>query len=240
MITQLFHQNIFIYAMTGILLLGVIQKIILGTYYKKMVTASENMGMTTKKGLKNLKTKFENSFKLNMNIQNVDAFVDKNMDKQKLCGLSLMTWNRMNWQLFMLCGVIGTAGTLYELLNQAGIEQVMMTITYTGFTMAVSLLLETSFGMEEKRELVLANMKDYLDNYFIHRMNGGEIEEIESDKGKEESNKVSSLKNRTMDEDMEYLKKCLNEIASARNIEKQEITKKEEAMLEDVLRDFFL
>ncbi|HIS62042.1 MAG TPA: hypothetical protein IAC14_07315, partial [Candidatus Scybalomonas excrementigallinarum] len=51
---------------------------------------------------------------------------------------------------------------------------------------------------------------------------------------------VSSLKNRTMDEDMEYLKKCLNEIASARNIEKQEITKKEEAMLEDVLRDFFL
>ena len=71
-------------------------------------------------------------------------------------------------------------------------------------------------------------------------MNGGEIKEIESEREKEENNNVSSLKNRTMDEDMEYLKKCLNEIASARNIEKQEITKKEEAMLEDVLRDFFL
>ena len=237
---QLLEQNIFIYAITGVLLLGVLQKMILGTYYKKMVSASENMGLTTRKELKNLKTKFENSFKLNMSVQNVDAFVDKNIEKQKLCGLSLATWNKINWQLFLLCGVIGTAGTLYELLHEKTFEQVFFTITYTALAMAFSLLLETSFGVEQKKELASANMKDYLDNYLIHRINGDILKDDVGAEKEDQIPKVTELKTRTMDEDMDYLKKCLNEIASARNLEKQEITKKEEAMLEDVLRDFFL
>ena len=87
MVTKLFHHNIFLYAMTGILVFGILQKILLGMYYQRMAVATENMGLTTKKSLRNLKTKFENSFKLNMNVNNIDAFVDKNMDKQKFWGI---------------------------------------------------------------------------------------------------------------------------------------------------------
>ena len=216
MISQLFHQNIFIYAMTGVLFLGIIQKALLGSYYRKMAYATENMGLTTKKNLKNLKTKFENSFKLNMSVNHIDAFVDKNMDKQKFMGISLHLWNKLNWQLCMLCALIGMAGTL---------------------VLTISLFLEASFSMEERKHMMSANMKDYFGNYLIHRV-GQAVDRAEEEK--EDIPNVTELKTRSMEEDMEYLKKCLNEIASARNIEKQEITKKEEAMLEDVLRDFFL
>lgn len=238
MLTQLFHQNIFIYAMTGVFVLGMIQKLILNHYYRKMANASENMGLATRKPLKNLKTKFENSFKLNMSVNNVDAFVDKNMDKQKLFGISLHTWNKLNWQLFLLGGVIGITGTLYEILNNHSTEKTTMIFAYTALVMLVSLFFEASFGMADKREVLSTNVKDYLDNYLIHRI----AENTERKEVMEEENnaEVTEVKSRGMDEDMEYLKKCLNEIASARNIEKQEITKKEEAMLEDVLRDFFL
>lgn len=238
MLTQLFHQNIFMYAMTGIIIIGFIQKLILNRYYQKMERASENMGLATKKPLKNLKTKFENSFKLNMDIHNVDAFVDKNMDKQKLLGMSLRFWNKLNWQLFLLGGVIGIAGTLYEILNHHSMEKTVMIFTYTTLLMLVSLFFEASFGMADKRDLLAANIKDYLDNYLIHRIS--ENTDQNEERMEENMPEVTELKTRGMDEDMEYLKKCLNEIASARNIEKQEITKKEEAMLEDVLRDFFL
>ena len=86
MISQLFHQNIFIYAMTGVLFLGIIQKALLGSYYRKMAYAAENMGLTTKKNLKNLKTKFENSFKLNMSVNHIDAFVIKTWTSRSLWG----------------------------------------------------------------------------------------------------------------------------------------------------------
>ena len=236
MITQLFHHNIFLYAMTGILVFGMLQKILLGMYYKKMAYATENMGLTTKKPLRNLKSKFENSFKLNMSVNHIDAFVDKNLDKQKFLGISIRVWNRMNWQFCVLGGMIGVAGALYEILNHKNIESIMLTFTYTICLVLFSLLLEVSFGISDKKQMVAANMKDYFGNYLIHRM-GVHKEEVEN---KEEAPHVSELKVRSMDDDMEYLKKCLNEIASARNIEKQQITKKEEAMLEDVLRDFFL
>lgn len=237
MLNQLFHQNIFMYAMTAIVVVSLIQKVMLNHYYKKMEKASENMGLATKKPLKNLKTKFENSFKLNMDIHNVDAFVNKNMDKQKLLGMSIRVWDKLNWQLCLLGGVVGIAGTLYEILNHHSIEKAMMTFVYTTFLLLLSLFLEASFGMAEKKDSMYNNIKDYLDNYFLHRV----AETIEPTEEKRENHtEVTELKQRGMDEDMEYLKKCLNEIASARNIEKQEITKKEEAMLEDVLRDFFL
>ncbi len=237
MISQLFHQNIFIYAMTGVLFLGIIQKALLGSYYRKMAYATENMGLTTKKNLKNLKTKFENSFKLNMSVNHIDAFVDKNMDKQKFMGISLHLWNKLNWQLCMLCALIGMAGTLYEILNHHESQKIAITFTYTIFVLTISLFLEASFSMEERKHMMSANMKDYFGNYLIHRV-GQAVDRAEEEK--EDIPNVTELKTRSMEEDMEYLKKCLNEIASARNIEKQEITKKEEAMLEDVLRDFFL
>lgn len=236
MITQLFHRNIFLYAMTGILLFGILQKVLLGTYYRRMAYATENMGLTTKKSLRNLKTKFENSFKLNMNVNHIDAFVDKNMDKQKLLGISIKMWNKLNWQFCVLGGMIGIAGGIYEILNHHKMEKIALTFTYTAFAILVSLFIEVSFGMGDKKQIISANVKDYFGNYLIHRMKSKDgVEEVE-----EEQLKVTELKTRSMDDDMDYLKKCLNEIASARNIEKQEITKKEEAMLEDVLRDFFL
>lgn len=235
MVTKLFHHNIFLYAMTGILVFGILQKILLGMYYQRMAVATENMGLTTKKSLRNLKTKFENSFKLNMNVNNIDAFVDKNMDKQKFLGIPLRAWNRFNWQLCLLVGIMGVAGGLYELLNQYKVEEIALTFAYTIMATLVSLLFEVSLGMGNKKRTISANMKDYFGNYFIHRIGGnGEQEDWK------EVPEVSEFKTRTIEEDMEYLKKCLSEIASARNIEKQTITKKEEAMLEDVLRDFFL
>lgn len=235
MITQLFHQNIFIYAMTGVFVLGILQKVVLGHYYRKMAYATENMGLTTKKSLKNLKTKFENSFKLNMSVNHIDAFVDKNMDKQKFMGITLPVWKRLNWQLCVLCGMIGIAGTLYEMLNTKANQTVAITFLYTMIVVMGLLFFEVSFNMEEKKRMMSVNMKDYFGNYLVHRMTQG-VNPIQE----EENIEITELKTRSMDEDMEYLKKCLNEIASARNIEKQEITKKEEEMLEDVLRDFFL
>lgn len=235
MITQLLHHNIFLYAMTGILLLGILQKILLGIYYQRMAYATENMGLTTKKSLRNLKTKFENSFKLNMSVNHIDAFVDKNMDKQKLLGISIQTWNKLNWQLCVLGGLMGVTGGLYEILNHNKIERVALTLTYTVMAVLVSLFVEVSFGMGDKKQIISANIKDYFGNYFVHRV-GSNLEK-EDDK---EAPTVTEFQTRSMEDDMEYLKKCLNEIASARNIEKQTITKKEEAMLEDVLRDFFV
>lgn len=238
MILELFQRNMFIYAMTGILGVAIVQKILLRNYYKKMVNATENMGMTTKKPLRNLKTKYENSYKLNMAVHHVDSFVDKNLEKQRFMGISFLYWDKFHWQLCFLSIIVGAVGTLYDILSGQSMDKVLMTFVYTILIGTTFLFLEVTFGVSDKKNQISANMKDYFGNYLVHRM-GLMTEKKEVEKVVDPVQEIVEKKT-YMEEDMEYLKKCLNEIASARNIEKQEITKKEEAMLEDILKDFFL
>lgn len=239
--------------MTGLCLVGIIHKLFLGRYYKKMAYAAENMGLTNKKQLKTMKTKFENSYKLNMNVNNVGAFVDKNMEKQRVCGLPVSFWDKLNLQLTSVCIILGIVGTFMGISNNDSAKTIFTTFTYGILTGAVLVLLEVSVGTDSKRKALKTNIKDYLENYLMHRMSttadakvkdsrmAGQSVVVESELKADQRPVSQPVKKpmRSVDDDVEYLKSCLNEIASARNLDTK-ITDKEEEVLEDILRDIFL
>lgn len=234
MLALFFQQNMFIYVMTGVAVIGLVQKIILGSYYKKMAYASENMGLTNRKPIKTLKTKFENSYKLDMPVNDVEAFVDKNLSKQRLCGISIRSWDRLGGQLTIFCVLIGMFGAFYGVLKDDTVKNILGTFLFGIFTGGFLLLIEASIGTKIKRERMMTNIKDYLDNYLVHRISPEARAEAAAGTVKEEEKK------NTREEDIAYLKNCLNEIASARNLEPQPVTEKDEELLEDILRDYFL
>lgn len=237
MLQIILKQSLFIYLLTGGIILGVTSKLLLGRYYKKIAYAAENMGLSNRQPLKAIKTKFENSFKLNMGIHNVDAFVEKNIAKQKYMGMSIQTWDRLSYIITTLCFLVTTIGAFTQFRQDKPVETIITTLFYGAFSCTLLLFFDAVIGTKQKREMLFTNVSDYLENNLLQRIGV----ETKTKAGKVESVKVEEeVPVRTMKDDMEYLKNALNEIASARNIDKKKITEKEEEVLEDILRDFFL
>lgn len=234
MLQIILKQSLFIYLLTGGIVLGITSKLLLGRYYKKIAYAAENMGLSNRQPLKAIKTKFENSFKLNMGIHNVDAFVEKNISKQKYMGISIQTWDKLSYIITSICFLVTTVGAFTQYRQDKPMETVITTVFYGVFSCTLLLFFDVVVGTKQKREMLSINVSDYLENNLLQRMRVDIKPKVEVVKVEEE------VPTRTMKDDMEYLKNALNEIASARNIDQKKITEKEEGVLEDILRDFFL
>lgn len=239
MLQRFLNQNIFIYCMTGICLLGILSRIIVNHNFKKNAYAAENMGLSNKKFLRNIKTKFENSFKLNLKVNNIGSFVDKSVAKQKICGISASRWNNFNLQAAMACYIIGIAGAFYQMINNQPTKEIATTAGYGIFMGAILLFVQVSLRSEVKRDMLSTNIKDYLENYLQNQLMGtvparGEkvIESLET----VPNEKSTEAK---MSKDMEYLKACLDEIASTKDSDLDGITPKEKLVIEEILQDFF-
>ena len=102
-IDKLFSENILIYTMIGVFVFGVLLKIILNIGYSRMIRGSTNMGSTKNKLLRKLKFKYETFYKLKINVNNVDAFVDKSISNHKVLGILLTSWEKFSGQLSFLC-----------------------------------------------------------------------------------------------------------------------------------------
>lgn len=170
MIEKIFDRNILIYTMGGLFVFGILLNFVLRIIYFRMLRASRNMGRTKNKLLKKMKIKFETFYKLNIGVNNVDAFVDKYINNHKFFGIWLITWENLCGQVIILCALIGSVGALlggiYE-VNRQGILSVFSVGILT------SGLLITFWGLLNlalKKELIRLNVVDYLDNYLKKRL----------------------------------------------------------------------
>ena len=53
-----------------------------------------------------MRMKYETCYKLNIPVNNVDTFVDKNLTKYRFCGLLLSTWENISGQVLLLSFLI--------------------------------------------------------------------------------------------------------------------------------------
>ena len=60
-------------------IIGIVSKLITRSLYKRLLKETDNMAMTKNKNLKVLKQKLENAYRLNQNIVNTQAYLDKHL-----------------------------------------------------------------------------------------------------------------------------------------------------------------
>lgn len=167
---RLFNENILIYAMIGIFGVGMLLNLLLSIGYSRMIRASKNMGKTKNKLLRELKLKFEAVYKLKINVNNVDAFVDKCLNNHKTWGIMLITWEKTCGQLTFLSGLLSITSVLLGII--IGIEGLwILSVFSVGFVLTGMLI---SFGVllnkKKKREIIRSNVIDYIENYLINRL----------------------------------------------------------------------
>lgn len=169
-IEKLFYENILLYVMIGIFVFGILLKIMLNIGYSRMIRATNNMGQTKNKLLRKLKLKFETFFKLDINVNSVDTFVDKSINNHKVFGILLISWEKLSGQLSIVCGLISVISALLGLFM--GIDNVWILGVFSAGLISCGLLIlfENLLNKKEKKEIIRINILDYLGNYLKNRL----------------------------------------------------------------------
>lgn len=230
MVERLYESNWLIYIMLGLGGIGIILKFIVSCIYRRLIKAAQHMGTTNHKMLKALRTKFETNYSMNLGVNNVDIFVDKYVYTQKFCGIYLYTWENLSGQALLLSMLIGAIGAIAGLLYECGKFDILLTLLTGVITSAVLILFEQLLNLPVKKCVVRANIKDYLENFLISKLEYNKARAL-GRQGENLSNLVNAGEahhnsQKTMSQ-KELAKMC-------------EIDKNEEKIIKDILDEYII
>ena len=164
MLERVLDMGTGIYILWGIGLLGLLLKMIASTYLKGMIKASENMSTTKRKSLRILRQKYENGRNLGINGGSGEAFTEKNIRGLKLIAMPMEFWRRSG-QLLACVTCMAMAGAfLYYDVTWRGSPEMMTYLANGVLVCAFLFALENIFLINNKVEMLKANVRDYLEN----------------------------------------------------------------------------
>lgn len=199
MLQEGMNNYVVMYALLGLGGLGIVMEFLLGIKYTLFVKDTSRMGNEKSTWLDMLKKKYEICYKLEMNVHNVDNFVDKYIRKQKMCGMYLYTWES-------ICGKLCIVGTGFSVISvvAAAYAQCGQTVIFRYGAVAIveSTLLITGYllaGLSKKKEVIHMYVCEYLENIYAVRLakekqNPKLMEQYRKEMQKLESNLTSKNK----------------------------------------------
>lgn len=208
--------------------IGIVSQILLGATYANMLAVTQEIGRTRKRWLLTLKKKYQNYGKLGVQVQDIDSFVGRQLEKQKILIFKLGTWETIVQQMMNLCMMIGLYGALYSIFVGRDM-QIVYTTLFAGLLLAGGLnFFRTIFQISKKRENISYNIKDYFENILKNHLYADETENI------------YGRRKRTSSAEEERM----SEVATARMKKddsriKARVTREEEKLVEEVLKDYF-
>ncbi len=165
MIQNIYNNNIIIYTFACLCGLGILVRFILDMVYIYLVKESDRLGSTNNKILKHMKMKFETCYKLNIGVNNVDTFVDKNLTKYKFLGILLSTWENISGQALLLSFLIIPISAVFGVVFEISREQILYTGAVGVLAGAALILVDKMTNLSVKKQMIRLNLLDYLENF---------------------------------------------------------------------------
>lgn len=234
MITYLYEKNIFIYAMIGIGVVGLLADMVCSLVYQSLLKASLDMGASENKLLKLMRLRFETCYQLKLGVNNVDSFVDKYVNRHKFCGMFLCTWERICGQMIALCMTIAITGSFSAYYFECGQQTFLYTLGMGIVIVTMLIAAQVLFDVSRKKQFLYCNIKEYLENYLKAKLENELLSPEE----------MEAYRNAYFEEDREARKK---EKALAVKKEKEEArktkvemaaAKEQEKIIEEILREY--
>jgi len=108
-------ENILIYGVIGIEIIAVFLQLTLCIHFTNLKNASKKMQLTSNGTLKQMKLKYENCIKLNVYIPDMDIFIKRYMDSEKVMGIPVTYIENVNCLLKVTVFVLGTVQVTFDI-----------------------------------------------------------------------------------------------------------------------------
>ncbi len=233
-ITYLYQNNILIYVMVGIGVIGLLADLLCSIMYQKLLKASLDMGNSENKLLKLMRLRFETCYQLKLKVNNVDNFVDKYVNRHKFLGIFLCTWERICGQMIALCMTIAIVGSFMAYYFNCGQQAFLYTLGMGIIVVTVLIATQVILDISKKKQFLYCNVKEYLENYLKAKLENELLSPEE----------MEAYRNAYFEEDREAKKK---EKALAAKKEREEArrtkaemaaAKEQEKIIEEILREY--
>ncbi len=193
MLEQLVTNHVLRYVLVGVVLLGVGMEVLLGVKYSRMIKRTLEMGTNTHPFTEKFKQNFFVSYKFGLNVNNVDKFVDKYVNKQKILGVFLCTWEKRCGQARILSGCIAVISLVLGIYMNCGKNALIDESVCLIFmcTMWISfIMLSDTRGKKKKLQWSLS---EYLENVYIPRLQKEEADPVGFQKIQQELKKKEEM-----------------------------------------------
>lgn len=231
MLEQLVTNHVLRYVLVGVVLIGVGMEVLLGIKYSRMIKRTLEMGNRTHPFTETFKQNFFVSYKFGLNVNNVDKFVDKYVNKQKILGVFLCTWEKRCGQARILSGCIAVLSLLLGIYMNCGKQELIDEGACVIFmcTMWISfVMLSDTRGKKKKLQWSLS---EYLENVYIPRLKKEEtdpagFQKIQQDlKQKEEMVKMQEKSKKEPKKSKEKVQKVKRERTDVKREELERVKK---------------
>ena len=174
--------------------IGIVMKFLLGIKYSVLLKDTYKVGTEKCEWINLLKKKYEICHKLEMNVYNVDNFVDKYVYKQKWCGVFLYTWENICGKLCVLCGALSVIAVVLAVYIKCG--QAVVVDYFTAMVFSFTLLITFSMlaNVSKKKEVIHLLLCEYLENVYDVRLETEKVNPQLFEQFKDEMNKLEQVK----------------------------------------------
>ena len=243
MVEKLLEQNIGIYAMVIMCVFGLIGNSLCLIGWNSLLNATEHIGSTKHKLVQEMKKRFTTCYKMRINVNNVDKYVDKYIYKYKFCGLHLYTWENLCGQVLCITGLFGIICSIMTCVYHCGQEKLLSYVLTTVLIVGLLITYQYRVNVVQKHRKIAANFGDYFENYLQDRL---QVEQtnpelikqykaewnnyMEEKRQIEKSKKEKKVRKDGRREEIEKLKQELvEELKQERMLQKQKEAKRIEA-----------
>lgn len=175
MIDVLFENYLVAYFMLVLFVIGGVCKIIIGASLSGVIRESDNMNNTRQNLLKQIKLKFENCHRLNLQINNVSAFINKYIYKYKLLGVSIKRLNNAANTCFLLCITIGFLSGVLIYINSVDVNKIVIYMSEGIVLSLCGLIWNNVIDIKTKIEIIKINIQDFLENSLENKLKNESI-----------------------------------------------------------------
>lgn len=192
--------------------------VFLALKYHFLIKEAENMSITKRKELKAIKTKFLNSYGKRENEEdddyyyvqeriNIEVFVDKAVNRLKICGQKPHTWKFISIQFLFISVVFAGVGVFNGIVAQMTLREI------SPFYLMVFLELYVYFSVggicdfQAKDKLLRLTIIEYIENHMINRIHIAKVFETEQKRMEkvEEKQKKTNTFSKEKEKELEAL-----------------------------------
>ena len=225
-----------IYSIYAVMALGFAVKILETLFYKRILRHSENIENTRNKYFVQLRQRFENCYRSNSGVTNIEVFVDKYILKIKMLGISWKKWNSSMLFIGIICTSMGLVYG-YFAYTMKMLTGVAANNIFNGIICGAFIFLLYYFSdMEYKKNIIKINIRDFLENNYIHKLEA-------STERSANTEKLSEEEKQKLMESINELKKETERIENSRKRKNAAVAKSfskdNEKLLNDILQEYF-
>ncbi len=158
------ERGLALYGVCFVLFMGICTKWLTNHTYKKLLVQTENFSGVKDRGLKQLKSRYESTYRLNGGVQNIPVFIEKQLGQLGVFGIRLRRLESLTLPLALLCFLLGMGSSLLVFLYNGSL-QVMVSQFAAGVLAGIVLVaVECLLDTAAKKELLFIQVQDYLEN----------------------------------------------------------------------------